>query len=202
MGFTIRKTTPADFFETELLTREAFWDIFKPGCDEHLALHQLRESGDYLPELDYLAELDGRIVGHILYSKSRLIGEDGTQTPMVSFGPLSVLPEHQGMGIGGALIEHTRALARQQGYRGIFIYGHETYYPRFGFQNAQAFGVTTPDGKNFDAFMGLPLWEGSLDGLSGKLYESAAFACDSATLEAFEMGFPAKEKRFREKKDS
>lgn len=198
MNYQLRNATPDDYFDTEVLTREAFWDLFRPGCDEHLMVHQMRQSEDYVPALDYVALSEGRIVGHILYSKARLVSDTAEHT-LLAFGPLSVLPACQRKGIGGALILRTARLARELGYRGIGIYGHPAYYPRFGFQNAEAFGITTPDGSNFDAFMMLPLYENSLEGLSGRFYESSAFETEPSALAAFDAAFPYKEKRFVQK---
>jgi predicted N-acetyltransferase YhbS len=184
-----------DYRRVEELTREAFWDLYRPGCEEHLMVHQLRKSQAYIPELDMIACDGEAIVGHILYSRSFVINEAGQSHEVISFGPLSVLPEYQNKGIGSALIEKTKAMAKEQGYKGIFIYGNPAYYHRFGFVNAIEFQITTPNGDNFEDFMGLALSENSLDGIHGKLYEDIAFNIDKAKLEYFDSTFPFKEKK-------
>lgn len=101
---TIRNETPADYRVVEELTRRAFWNQHVPGCNEHYLAHILRGSGDFLPELDFVAELDGAIVGNIMYTRSKLNVEDGEEKNILTFGPLSVNPEYQRRGIGKALL--------------------------------------------------------------------------------------------------
>lgn len=108
MRFEIRRETEADFRAVEEVTREAFWNLNSPGCEEHYLAHLLRNHPDFLPELDFVAVHGAEIVGSIMYSASRV--ED---VPTVTFGPLSVLPLYQGRGVGTALVEHTLALCRQ-----------------------------------------------------------------------------------------
>lgn len=192
---TFRLENFNDFRLVEELTREAFWDLFKPGCDEHLMVHQLRKSAAYIPELDLLACDGERIVGHILYTRSYVVDQDNHRHEVILFGPISVLPEYQNQGIGSALIEHTKKTAANMGFKGIFIYGNPEYYQRFGFVNAEVFKITTPDGQNFDAFMGLELNDNSLKGIQGKLFEDDAFKIDIDELEIFDSTFPYKEKQ-------
>lgn len=102
--FTIRKEMPKDYAEVENLVREAFWDVYAPGCDEHLIVHKLRGKDACLGDLSCVAvDENGRIVGQILYTKARIEHPDGKQWETAAFGPLGVLPEWQGRGVGGAL---------------------------------------------------------------------------------------------------
>ncbi len=196
MDLILRATRKEEYRATENVNREAFWDLFRPGCEEHLMVHQIRNSPDYLPDLDYVALEDDQIIGHILYSKSRVIGESGEQE-LICFGPVGVLPAYQNRGVGGQLIRETLKIAKNKGYRGVGILGHPAYYHRFGFVNAEKFGITTADGSNFEAFMMLELIPGSLDGIKGKYYESSGFEIDQNALELFDREFPPKEKRFQ-----
>ena len=195
MSVIFRATKKEEYRETEAVIREAFWDLFRPGCDEHLMVHQVRNSADYLPDLDYVAVEDDQIIGHILYSKSKVIGESGEQD-LICFGPVGVLPTYQKRGVGSQLIIETLNIARRKGYRGVGILGNPAYYHRFGFVNAERFGITTSDGSNFDAFMILELVPGSLDGIKGKYYETAGFEINKDALELFDREFPPKEKCF------
>jgi predicted N-acetyltransferase YhbS/uncharacterized protein YdhG (YjbR/CyaY superfamily) len=126
-----------------------------------------------VPELDYVAELDGSVIGNIMYTRSKIVSDsDGVASnewETLTFGPISVLPKHQRDGVGSALIRKTLADARELGYRAVLIFGHESYYPRFAFKPASEFGITTADGMNFPAFMALPLYDGALDGVHGRL---------------------------------
>src|SRR5690349_3682644 len=156
MSLIFRATKKEEYRETEIVIREAFWDLFRPGCDEHLMVHQVRNSSDYLPDLDYVAVEDDQIIGHILYSKSKVIGDSGEQD-LICFGPVGVLPTYQNRGVGSQLIIETLNIAKRKGYLGVGIWGNPAYYHRFGFVNAERFGITTSDGSNFDAFMILEL---------------------------------------------
>ena len=195
MGLIFRATKKEEYRATEMVIREAFWDLFRPGCEEHLMVHQLRKSSDYLPDLDYVAVEDDQILGHILYSKSKVIGDSGEQG-LICFGPVGVLPAYQNRGVGSQLIMETLNIAKRKGYRGVGILGNPDYYHRFGFVNAERFGITTSDGSNFEAFMVLELVPGSLDGIKGKYYESTGFEINKDALELFDREFPPKEKCF------
>jgi predicted N-acetyltransferase YhbS len=194
MSLLLRLERENDYKEVENLTREAFWDLYRPGCVEHLVLHNLRNSPAFLPELDFVAVENEIIVGNIVYSVSIVVDALHNRHEVLTFGPISVAPAYQRQGIGAALIEHTQRAAKELGYKGIFIYGNPAYYARFGFVNAQKYTVSTSDGVNFDAFMGMELSEGSLRGITGKFYEDPAFQVDQAELAEFEKGFPYKEK--------
>lgn len=194
MDITIRPENESDYQAVENLTREAFWDLYQPGCVEHLFAHKLRKVQAFLAELDYVAERDHQIVGNIMYSKAKISDENGNEHEVITFGPLSVLPSHQKEGVGSALIHHTKKLAAEMGYKAIVIFGNPAYYHRFGFVNAAKFGITTGDGENFEAFMALELYEGALEGIAGKFHEDLVFQIDPVELAAFEAKFPYKEK--------
>jgi predicted N-acetyltransferase YhbS len=193
MNLTLRLETHADHRAVEELTREAFWGFTSPTCDEHYLVHLLRQAPSFVPELDYVAEADGRLVGNIVYSRAKVVDAQGVEHEVLTFGPLSVLPEHWNSGVGSALMRHTIAEAKRLGYRGIVVYGHPDYYPRFGFRSAEAYGITTPGGKSFDALMALPLWEGALDGISGAFHEDPSFNMDAEEAAAYNRNFPPKE---------
>ena len=187
----IAETHCDEFAETEELTRKAFWDLFQPGCDEHFLLQRLRDSSCYIPDLDFVAIEEGVIVGHAIATiaavecvvmsaeeiavSSRICAD----CRVVCIGPVSVLPEKQKEGIGCKLMFHLMERAAELGYDAAFLYGHPEYYPRFGFVNAERYGITTRDGKNFDAFMALELRPGALYGITGRFVEDSAFRVPS-----------------------
>jgi len=195
LDIKLRFEEETDFRIVENLTREAFWNVYKPGCDEHFVLHNLRKSQDFIKELDFVAELDGVIVGNIVYSKGKIVNENGMEHEVICFGPISVLPDLQGKGIGKKLIEHTSRIAKDMGFKAIVIYGHPDYYHRFGFVNAEKFDIHTADGKNFDAFMVKELSEGRLQGVAGNFIDSEAFKVNNEAFEMFDKSFPPKEKK-------
>lgn len=171
---TIRQEEKSEYHKTEEVVLRAFWNRYQLGCDEHLLVHKLRNSDTYLPELSRVAVVGNEIVGVICYSKAALQNEGGTKE-ILTFGPLCVAPEWQGSGLGGILLDETLDLARNSGYEGIVIFGEPDYYPLHGFQTCDHFGITTVDGKNFDAFMGIELLEGGLKNFGGKFVEPDVF---------------------------
>ena len=194
MNVHIRLETPSDFRETETFTREAFWDLYKPGCDEHFIVHNLRNIAAFVPELDFVATFDNKIIGNIIYSKAKVIDDQNIEHEVLCMGPLSVLPSYQKKGVGSKLIEHSTDKARDMGFKGVILFGNPDYYHRFGYCNAQNYNMSTSDGHNYDAFMALELYENSLQGIEGKFYADPVFVTDNKELEEFEKEFPYKEK--------
>jgi putative acetyltransferase len=190
----IRNETKHDYRIVEELTREAFWNLYVPGCVEHFVLRNLRNSVDFIPELTFVAERAGQIVGHIAYTRGVIIDKKGDKNRVISFGPVSALPELQKQGIGSALITHTINLAKDMGYPGIFIYGDPRYYNRFGFRCAEKYEIKTADDKFAVALQALELKPGVLNNMAGRFVESSAFEPDMTGFEEYDATFPHKEK--------
>ena len=186
----IRKETKDDYYATELCTLRAFWNIHDPGCNEHLLVHKLRNSKDYLPDISRVAELDGRIVGAIFYTLSKVIDGDRVHE-VLTFGPLAVEPTCFNMGIGGTLLEETIKIAKEAGYKGIVILGEPDYYPKHGFKTCDNFGIVHPQFGNCEPFMAYPLNEGFED-IHGTFYEAEVFeTCeDVEEIDEFTKKFP------------
>ena len=195
ISLTIRKEQKEDYSTVERLVREAFWNLYVPGCSEHFVLHNLRKSDDFVPELDFVAEKDGQIVGQIVYTRGIVKGEGTDAQEVISFGPVSVLPAVQRRGIGSALIGHTIALARDMDYPAICIYGDPRYYSRFGFRCAEKYDIKTADDKFAFALQVLELRQGVLGNMSGRFIESAAFTVDESGFAQYDATFPPKEKK-------
>lgn len=190
----LRPEGPADFREVEELTRNAFWNHHAPGCDEHYLAHILRESSDFVPELDYVAVHDGKVVGNIMYTRAKIVLDRGGEREVLCFGPLAVDPAFQGRGVGGALIERTKTLARELGYKAILIFGDPEYYSRFGFVPAERYGVGTSWGVYIISLQALELQPGALEDCEGYFEESGDYQIDPEASAAFDKGFPPKEK--------
>jgi predicted N-acetyltransferase YhbS len=129
-------------------------------------------------KLNFVAELDGRIVGHIIYSNAYILQPDGSKMDVLNFGPISVWPKLQKMGIGGALMKHSIEEAKKSGYGAILFFGHPEYYPRFGFVEAKEFGITDCNGDNYPAFMAMELKEGFFKNISGRFIEADIYNDD------------------------
>ena len=198
INICIRKETPEDYYAVEELTREAFWRGFwgegQTICEEHLLVHKLRKTEAFVPELSLVAEMDDKIVGHIIYSRSKVVDDSGNEHEILTFGPISTHPKYQGKGIGQALMKHSFKEAARLGFRAVIIFGYPDYYPRVGFRLAGEFGITTAEGNTFDSFMALELYPESLDGISGKYYIDSVYEqlTQEETME-FDKRFPPKE---------
>lgn len=192
----IRPETEADYRGTEEMTMRAFWNKHHQGCNEHLLVHKLRTAQDYLPKLSRIAVKDGKVIGCIFYSRAWL-KKDGRTMEILNFGPLCVDPDWQGCGVGRMLLEETIALAKQEEYPGIVIFGELDYYPRRGFVTCDRLGITTAEGENIDAFMGYELIPGALAAFGGSFYESEVFRQLSLEeTEAFSAQFPPLKKQY------
>jgi putative acetyltransferase len=193
----IRPETPADYAEVENMTRESFWNLYFPGCDEHYLVHQMRNHPDFLPDFDFVAEVDGKLVGSILFTRSKVIDENGEKLETLTFGPLCVRPGYQRRGIGTALIAHTRQLAEQRGYPAIIIYGSPHNYCEHGFKNGRDFNVSDPKGKYPCGLLVLELTEGVFAGHQWKHHYSDVYQFDQQAVEEFDRGFPPKVKAYQ-----
>lgn len=182
MNINIRLENENDYKNVENMTREAFWNIYKPGCDEHLMVKQLRKSAAFIKELNFVACDEEKIVGNIIYSKAKVVNNNN-EFEVLCMGPLGVLPSYQHKGIGSLLMNHSINAARNLGYNAVIIYGNPNYYHRFGFENAEKYKIQTSFGENFEEFMVL------------ELYKDSAFEIDKNDLYLFEKKFPYKEKQ-------
>ncbi len=194
MNLLIKQTLQEDFAITENITREAFWNVYKPGCSEHLVLHNLRKSQSYVKELDLIAVYNNQIVGHIISTKAKVVDKLNNEYEVLCAGPLSVLPDFQKKGIGEKLLKESIQLSKVLGFRGMILFGNPDYYHRFGFVNAQNFEITTKDYQNFEPFMALELFENSLIDVKGRFIEDESFNVNEEELKEFEKKFPYKEK--------
>ena len=194
MKILIQRTTENDFSQTENLTRESFWNLYKPGCDEHLVLHNIRNSKSYISELDLVAVFENEIIGHIISTKAIIIDLQNNKHEILCVGPLSVSADFQKKGIGSELLNESIKVAKELDYKGMILFGNPDYYHRFGFRNAQEYSITTKDGLNFEPFMALELQTNGLEDIKGKFFEDNAFITQPNELIEFEKQFPYKEK--------
>jgi len=197
LDIRIRREEETDYRVVEELTREAFWNLHVPGCDEHYLVHVLRSHPDFIPEMDFVAEVDGRIAGNIMYTKSRVVDEGGGEMETLTFGPVSVLPEYQRRGIGTALIRHTREIAVRNGAKAIIILGHPHNYCTHGFKNSMDYGIGDSEGRFPYGQLALELERGVFEGKKWKFYYSPAYHLDEKAVEKFDSLFPKKEKRYQ-----
>lgn len=193
----IRREKEEEYENVENLIREAFWDVYRPGCNEHLVLHHLRKAVSFIPELDYVSEIDGELVGHIAYSRMFITKEHIMSEQVIAFGPISVLPKVQKMGIGKELIKYTMQKASELGYKAVMITGSDQYYPKLGFEKASDYQVYLPgmEGQEAPFFMVQELEKGYLLKNPGIYDFDTWFNINDSELEEFEKKFKIKKKR-------
>lgn len=195
----VRNELERDYRDVEVLTRKAFWNVNVPGCNEHYVAHVLREHDDFIPELDFVAETDGgKIVGNVMYTRAKLVGEDGNERTILTFGPISVHPDYQRMGISKRLLEYSFDKAVSLGYKAIVIFGNPDNYVARGFKSCKKYNICMPDG-NFPAAMLVKELEAGTFAGGGKWFyhESPAYEIDSGDAEKFDEQFEPMKKEFR-----
>ncbi len=195
----IRLETELDYRAVEELTRNAFWNVYKPGADEHYFVHTMRNHPDFIPELAFVLEKDGEIIGNIMYTKAWLEDENGNKKEIVSFGPLCVAPEYQRLKLGKKLIEHSFEVARKMGYDVNIIFGNPGNYVGSGFVSCRKKRVSCFQKGNYPtALLVCELIPGVLDGHEWMFIPSTAADCcdDIEAVEEFDKTFPAKEKKW------
>ena len=196
---TIRLETEKDYREVEELTREAFWNVYKPGADEHYYVHKMRNHPDFISDLAFVLEKDGKIIGNIMYTKAWLQDENCERKEILSFGPLCVAPEYQRQKLGKRLIEHSFDVARKMGYDVNIIFGNPGNYVSCGFVSCKKKNVSFVVEGNFPtALLVCELVPNALDGRSWMYIPSTAADCceDVDAVEIFDNTFPKKEKKW------
>ena len=193
----IRRETPADYQTVEDVIRRAFYNVYVPGCTEHYLAHIMRGHEDFVPELDFVAELDGQIIGSILYTRARLTDERGEEKPVLTFGPVCIAPDRQRQGYGKQLIEHSMRRAAALGHDVIVIFGNPFYYTGVGFQSCKKFNVHAEDGSFPAAMLVKELKAGVLKDRRWVCRQSPAFAIDIDKAAAFDQALEPLEKRWK-----
>jgi len=200
----IRLERPEDYRVVEELTREAFWNVYKPGCVEHYVLNQYRNNPDFIPELDYVMEEDGRIIGHVMFSKAELVLNDGSHKASWTFGPISIHPDYKRKGYGLKLLNYALDNARQMGVGFICMEGNIEFYKHAGFVLASKLGIhyySEPKDADVPYFLAQELIPGWLGGIEATYCPPKGYFVADANpdaFEAFDATFPKKEKAFRE----
>ena len=195
----IRLEEEKDYFDVENLTREAFWNVYRPGCFEHLVIHKLRKDKAFVKELDYVIELNSKIIANIVYAKGTLTLDDGSKKDTLIFGPVSVLPEYQKKGYAEKLINYTLNIAKEIGYPSVLITGNPDYYKKYGFESASKYGIYyegIPKDDETSFFMIKILDKDKI--VKGIYSDPKVYSIDEKELEEFDKLFPKKIKEKRE----
>lgn len=195
--YIIRNEKAEDRLEVENLTRKAFWNLYVPGCSEHYLVHTLRTHSDFIPELNFVIEEDNRIIGNVMYTKAKLVDENGYEKEILTFGPLSILPGYQRKGYGKALLEHSFAKAREMSYDVIVIFGNPDNYVSRGFKSCKKFNICKTEDFYPAAMLVKELTEGCLDGRRWHYIDSEAYHIDEQAVRQFDLNFEKMEKKYQ-----
>lgn len=193
--FLIRPETPADCRAVEALTREAFWNVYRPGCLEHYLVHRYRGRKGFVPELDLVLEMGGQLVGHIMYVHAAIHSDSGPLLPVMTFGPISILPEYQRRGLGKALLEDSLARAAALGAKAVCIEGNPAFYGKSGFVPAAGTGIRYNDEPDAPPYFLLKeLVPGYLQGISDAYRTPEGYLVDEAEALRFDASFAPKQR--------
>lgn len=196
--YTIRLETKEDYRETENVVREAFWNVYRPGCLEHYVLHCLRNDKDFVPELDFVVEKDGKIIGQVMYMRAFIDSDDGRKIPIMTMGPIGILPEYKRKGYGKALLDYSMEKAKEMCAGALCFEGNIDFYGKSGFVVASTKDIhyyAEPRDNEVPYFLLKELEEGYLDGVSGTYRTPEGYFVNEEEVESFDSHFEPKQKQ-------
>ena len=195
--YIIRLERKEDHAKVENLVREAFWNVYRPGCLEHYALHQMRDAEDFVPELNFVLEKDDEIIGQNVFAKAKITADDGREIPIMTMGPICIAPEYKRQGYGKILLDYSLEKAAEFGAGALCFEGNIDFYGKSGFTFASEFGIRyhgLPEGEDASFFLCKELIPGYLDGITGEYATPQIYFVDEAEADVFDQRFPDKKK--------
>ena len=212
MHTIIRPEREADYRAVEYLVREAFWNVYRPGCSEHYVIHVLRDDPAFVKELDFVmclsmqqndpgdhsvAEQNGNLIGQNMFMRTIIEADDGRVIPVLTMGPICITPELKRQGYGKKLLDYSLEKAVAMGFGAVLFEGNIGFYGKSGFDYARKFGIRyhdLPEGADDSFFLCRELIPGYLDDVTGVYQTPQGYYVDDADVEAFDKAFPPKEK--------
>ena len=195
--YIIRLERKDDHAKVENLVREAFWNVYRPGCLEHYVLHQMRDAEDFVPELNFVLEKDGEIIGQNVFVKAKITADDGREIPIMTMGPICIAPEYKRQGYGKILLDYSLEKAAEFGAGALCFEGNIDFYGKSGFTFASEFGIRyhgLPEGEDASFFLCKELIPGYLDGITGEYATPQIYFVVEAEADVFDQRFPDKKK--------
>ena len=195
--YIIRAERKNEYREVENLVRESFWNVYRPGCLEHYVLNQLRSDSAFVPELDFVMEKDGKLIGQNIFVRAVISADDGREIPIMTMGPICITPELKRQGYGKILLDYSLEKATELGCGAVCFEGNIDFYGKSGFTYAREFGIRyhgLPEGEDDSFFLCKELIDGYLDGVTGEYATPKGYFVDEAEAEEFDRAFPYKEK--------
>lgn len=194
---TIRLERKDEFREVENLVRESFWNVYRPGCLEHYVLHCLRDDPAFVPELDFVMIKDGKLIGQNMFMRAVIKADDGREIPIMTMGPICIMPEFKRQGYGKILLDYSLEKAAELGAGALCFEGNIDFYGKSGFDYASRFGIRyhgLPEGEDASFFLCKELVPGYLEGITGEYATPEGYFVDEEKAEEFDKAFPSKQK--------
>ena len=195
--YTIRLEKTEDHAAVENLVRESFWNVYRPGCSEHYLIHMLRDDPAFVKELDFVMEQNGRLIGQNMFMRTIINADDGRVIPVLTMGPIGILPECKRRGYGKKLLDYSLEKAAAMGFGAVLFEGNIGFYGKSGFDYARSFGIRyhdLPEGADDSFFLCKELIPGYLGSITGVYQTPQGYYVKDADVEAFDRAFPPKEK--------
>ena len=196
--YIIRSEKQRDRRETENLVREAFWNVYRPGCSEHYVLHVLRDDPAFVADLNFVMEQNGRLIGQNMFMETIIQADDGRTIPVLTMGPICITPDLKRQGYGKILLDYSIERAAALGYGAVLFEGNIAFYGKSGFDYASNFGIRyhdLPEDADASFFLCRELIPGYLDDVTGVYLTPQGYYVDDADVEAFDKDFPPKVKQ-------
>ena len=196
-GCIIRLEREEDYGKVETLVREAFWNVYRPGCTEHYLLHKLRNDSAFVSELDFVMELDGKLIGQNVFMNAVIKTDNGKEIPVMTMGHICIAQEFQKKGFGKLLLDYSLDKAAELGCGAVCFEGNIDFYGKSGFTFASEFGIRyhgLPEGADASFFLCKELIPSYLTGISGEYSTPQGYLIDENEAEEFDKTFPFKEK--------
>ena len=193
----IRLEKKEEYREVENLIRESFWNVYKPGCSEHYVIHILRNDPAFVKELDFVMEIDGKLIGQNMFMRTIIESDDGRTIPVLTMGPISITPELKRKGFGKILLDYSLEKATELDYGAVLFEGNIDFYGKSGFDYARNFGIRyhdLPEDADDSFFLCKELIPGYLEGITGVYQTPQGYYVDDSDVETFDKDFPPKKK--------
>lgn len=197
MNYQIRLEKKEEQYTVENLVKEAFWNVYRPGCLEHYVLHCLRTDPAFVTELNFVLEAAGQIIGQNVFFRAQIKADDGRSIPILAMGPICIAPAFQRKGYGKKLLDYSLEKAKMLGYGAVCFEGNIGFYGKSGFTFAREFGIRyhgLPAGADDSFFLCRELLPGYLHGVTGEYAPPQVYLVDPQQAEVFDKNFPPKEK--------
>ncbi len=196
--YIIRLEERRDYREVENLVRESFWNVYRPGCSEHYVIHMLRDDPAFIPELDFVMEKDGKLIGQNMFMRTIIEADNGKVVDVLTMGPIGITPELKRQGYGKAILDYSLEKATKMGFGAVLFEGNIDFYGKSGFDYAGKFGIRyhdLPEGADASFFLCKELIPGYLDNITGVYQTPQGYYVRDEDVEAFDKSFPPKEKQ-------